>query len=55
MSEIKKYIVSYAANIKRYSVTIPKALMNGLNRKKGDSVFWKIHPNGKDLVLEFER
>ena len=55
METNKKYKIAYVDSNHRYSVTIPKALMNALSKRKGQEVLWKLHPNGKDLVMEFER
>ena len=52
--EARKYILQYLKSNDRFTITIPKLLVSALSRTKGDKAQWKLHPNGKDLILEFE-
>jgi len=51
---MRSYKIQYLPQNKRYNITIPSVLVEVMGKSKGTTAKWKLHPNGKDLILEFD-
>lgn len=49
----RKYKIQYLEQNKRYNITVPTVLVESMGKAKGTEAVWKLHPDGKNLILEF--
>jgi len=49
---MKKYNLNLNKGNERYHITVPKVLVEALSYEKGKGFHWKLHPDGKSLILE---
>jgi hypothetical protein len=48
-----KYKITNSPSSNAFRVTLPIPLVNALGRSPDNEFTWKLHPNGKDLILEW--
>lgn len=49
------YKITYNRTSKVYRVTLPKTLVDALSVDETNVINWKMHPDGKNLIMEFVR
>jgi len=47
------YKITNSPKINACRISLPRALISALGRSPDNEFTWKIHPNGKDLILEW--
>ncbi len=48
-----KYKITNSPSSNAFRISLPSALVSALGKSHDNEFTWKLHPNGKDLILEW--